>query len=175
MIRLFSIVAIVSLCLSSANAIPAQADPIPEIRSHYATINKLLPKFKKVKKELSGFSAEGGELTAYFDGPAVAKIVATYLGESGRATEEYYFWNGDLIFVFRKESMYDKPLSGKIVNSKESRFYFSDDRMVRWIDENGKQVSSTSAEFNEKQNEHFKTSSLLVDGAKSTAKMIEAQ
>jgi hypothetical protein len=174
MSRLLSITAAIAICLGSIAVTQAQGDPIPQIRSHYASINKLLPKFKKVKKELSGFSTEGGELTAYFDGPAVAKMVATYLGESGRATEEFYFWNGDLIFVFRKESMYDKPLSGKIASSKESRFYFDKGRLVRWIDEKGKQVSPSSAEFTEKQDEHYKTSSTLVDGAKSTAKTIEA-
>jgi hypothetical protein len=44
-----------------------------------------------VKKELSGFSTEGGELTAYFDGSKIVKISATYQGETGSAFEEFYF------------------------------------------------------------------------------------
>ena len=39
--------------------------PIPAIRQQYATINRKTAKYRKVKKELLGFSAEGGELVAY--------------------------------------------------------------------------------------------------------------
>ena len=43
-----------------------QADPIETIRQHYANINKNVPLYRRVKKSLSGFSGEGGELVAFF-------------------------------------------------------------------------------------------------------------
>jgi hypothetical protein len=153
----------------------AQAtDPIAPIRQHYAQINSSAAKYKRVKKELSGFSAEGGELVAYFHGPSVMKMVATYFGESGKASEEYYFWDGKLIFVLRKDHRYNKPLSGKIISTKEDRFYFSNDKLIRWIDENAKEVASDKPEYAEKQKEYLESSKQLSDGARSKNPTIES-
>ena len=153
----------------------AQAtDPIAPIRQHYAQINSSAAKYKRVKKELSGFSAEGGELVAYFHGPSVMKMVATYFGESGKASEEYYFWDGKLIFVLRKDHRYNKPLSGKIISTKEDRFYFSNDKLIRWIDENAKEVATDKPEYAEKQKEYLESSKQLSDGARSKNPTIES-
>jgi hypothetical protein len=149
-------------------------DPIQTIRQHYTQINSNVRLYTKVKKELAGFSAEGGQLMAYSHGPTIMKMVATFYGEGGRSTEEYYYWDGKLIFVFRTESRYDKPLSGKVVKKIENRFYFNDDKLIRWIDENSKQVASDTNEYKEKQNEYLKSSKQLADGARSAKPSIEA-
>jgi hypothetical protein len=148
-------------------------DPIETIRQHYAEINRRVASYRKVKKEVAGFSAEGGDLIAYFHGPSIMKIAATFFGETGRTTEEYYYWDGKLIFVFRRESHYDKPLSGKVVSTIENRFYFSDDKMIRWIDENGKQIAAAASEYIEKQNDYLKTSKQFLAGARSARPTIE--
>jgi hypothetical protein len=159
---------------TSAAASTKTTDPIQSIRSQYAAINRKAARLKKVKKELSGFSAEGGELVAYFDGAAIPKIVATYYGEMGRTIEEYYFGNGKLIFVFWKVFHYDRPLSGKVVRTEESRFYFVNDQLIRWLDENEKQVPSSTPEFQEQQKDYIETSAKFTSGARSRARVIEA-
>jgi hypothetical protein len=160
--------------LTTAHTRTPQADPIETIRQHYASINKNVPLYRRVKKNLSGFSGEGGELVAYFHGPSVMKMVATFLGETGKAIEEYYFWNGQLIFVFSTDHRYDKPLSGKVVKKTESRLYFKDDKLIRWLDGNGKEVASDSAEYAGKQADYLKTAKTLIDGANSKSKTIES-
>src|SRR3954470_13951538 len=173
-IRAFLLTGFVVLALGIGGVVAAQtADPIETIRQHYAQINRNAPNYRKVKKNLSGFSAEGGEMIAYFHGPTVTKIAATYRGESGKSTEEFYYWDGKLIFVFRTESRYSKPLSGKVVATSESRFYFANDQLIRWIDESGKQVAAGSASWEEKQKEYLKTSKLFSDGARSAKPTIE--
>jgi hypothetical protein len=147
-------------------------DPIESIRQHYTSINREARLYRQVKKELSGFSAEGGEMIAYFHGPSVMKIVATFLGETGRGVEEYYFWNGQLIFVLSTNNRYDKPF-GKIVRKTENRFYFKDDKLIRWLDENGKEVASDAAEYATKQGDYLKTSKQLSEGARSAKPTIE--
>ncbi len=169
-----ALLTLISIPVVGTTSRQTASDPIQSIRARYAKINKLLARFKQVKKELSGFSAEGGELVAYLDGPAVAKIVATYFGEGGRSVEEYYYWNGDLIFAFRKEFTYDKPLSGKVVRTREDRFYFDNNRLVRWIDQKGKPVSESEPALNEKQKEYLESARRLAEGARSTDKVIEA-
>jgi len=149
-------------------------DPVESIRQHYANINENVARYRRVKKNLTGFSAEGGELVAFFHGPTVMKMVATFFGETGRGVEEYYFWNGQLIFVFQTDNRYDKPLSGKIVRKIENRFYFKDDKMIRWLDENGKEVAADSEEYAPKQADYLKTSKQFVEGAKSKATTIQS-
>jgi hypothetical protein len=150
------------------------ADPIQTIRLQYAAINKRVGRYKKVKKELSGFSLEGGQMIAYFDGPEIAKIVATHYGEGGRTLEEHYYANAKLIFVFQREQRYDRPLSGKVVRTQENRFYFANDRLIRWINEEGKPVPLGSDEYQEKQVEFLETSGKFLEGARAKAPTIEA-
>ncbi|HSQ24643.1 MAG TPA: hypothetical protein VLN44_09535 [Pyrinomonadaceae bacterium] len=151
-----------------------QADPIETIRQHHASINKNVPLYRRVKKHLSGFSAEGGELVGYFHGPSVMKLVATFSGETGKSIEEYYYWNGQLIFVLHTDNQYDKPLSGKVVKKTEGRFYFKDDKLISWLDDSGKEIASDSAEYAGKQADYLKTSKQLAEGAKSKSPTIES-
>ena len=146
---------------------------IDNIRREYAAINKRTNRYKKVKKTLSGLSLEGGQLVAYSDGAAIVKIVATHYGEMGRTLEEYYYSNGKLIFMFEKILHYNKPLSGKVVHTMESRYYFDNDKMIRLIDENGKDVDAGSEEFRMKEKELLETSNLFVAGARSKNPAIE--
>jgi hypothetical protein len=172
------ILTILILALAVANVFAygsiQREDPIQSIKQHYAQINGSVPRYKKIKKELSGFSAEGGELLAYFHGPSIMKMVATYFGESGKAAEEYYFWDGKLIFVLRTDFRYDKPLSGKVASKTENRFYFSDDKLIQWIDENGKQVTPDT-EFQTKRKEYLESSKQLSDGARAKSPTIESK
>ncbi|HKO60510.1 MAG TPA: hypothetical protein VJV03_05065 [Pyrinomonadaceae bacterium] len=153
----------------------AQAkDPIAAIRQQYAAINKRSPRYRKVNKELSGFSLEGGELFAYFDGPAIVKIVARHFGESGNTVEEYYYWNGQLIFAFEKVSRYNRPLSGRVVSAVENRFYFNDGNLIRWIGEKGKEAPVSEA-YRLKEKVFLENSNTFVIGARSTKPVIESQ
>jgi hypothetical protein len=172
--RMLKLLIIIFLCgltsglisLSPVNA-SAGADEIAAIRSRYATINKNLKSYRTVKKEISGHSTEGGELVAYFDGDVIKKIVAAHYGETGKATEEYYFWNNELMFVFRRDSRYDRPLSGKVVATEENRFYFGAGRLIRWIDKKGKQVSAKDSVYPEKQSEYLSSAKEFVTLARS--------
>jgi hypothetical protein len=149
-------------------------DLIRSIRRRYATINRNVPRYKRIKKELSGFSLEGGELAAYFNGRAIMKIVATHYGEMGRASEEYYYWDEKLIFVFLKEYRYDSPLSGKVARTKEDRLYFSDDRLIRWVDESGKQIEPSTSEYQVMESAHLEDSRRFTRAARSRRPPVEA-
>ena len=147
--------------LPSVNA-RALTDEIGTIRSHYTAINKNASRYRRVKKELSGYSAEGGELEAYFDGDSIKKIVATHFGESGKAVEEFYYWDDQLIFIFRKDFHYDKPLSGKTVSTEENRFYFNNDQLIKWLRGKRKQIKSDQSEYGEKQREYLESSAAFL-------------
>ncbi len=112
-------------------------------------------------------------LVAYFDGPNIMKISATFYGESGKAAEEYYYWDGKLIFILRTDYAYSKPLSGKVVRTELSRFYFSNHKLIRWLDENQKQVAPKASACADKQKEYLDNSRLFTEGARSKKTTIE--
>ncbi len=148
-------------------------DPIPAIRKQYSAINKRAARFRKVRKELSGFSLEGGQLIAYFDRGAIVKIVSRHFGEGGNTTEEYYYANGQLIFVFERISYYDRPMSGKVIRTIENRYYFQDNKLIRWIDENGNSVSPNE-DYRLKETELLERSNKFLAGARSSKRVVEA-
>lgn len=154
---------------------PQTTRQLQSIRRQYLTINKRVGRYKKVKKELSGFSLEGGEMVAYFDGPAIVKIVANHYGETGKSLEEYYFANEKLIFVYFKESRYSQPLSGKVIHSYENRFYFANDRLIDWRNSRGRPAPNGAADYQQKQDEYLEASRKFLEGARSKAATIEAE
>lgn len=149
-------------------------DPILSVRERYAAINRGSAKYRKVTKELSGFSTEGGELVAYFDGPSIVKLTANHLGETGRALEEFYYRDGKLIFVFRRLDTYDAPLSGRVSKTVEDRFYFRDDRLIRWVDARSRPVAPGGDEYLETQALYLNNSRRFIEGARSPKPVIEA-
>ena len=56
-----------------------------------------------------------------------------HYGESGRASEEYFVWDQQLEFVFRRDEQYTRPMSGVVREAREQRFYFVDGQLVRWL------------------------------------------
>ena len=148
---------------------PQEKESISSIRERYAAVNKNLPKYRVVKKELSGFSAEGGELVAYVDGASVVKMAATHLGETGRSFEEFYYRGGGLVFVFYRRETYDAPMSGKVSKTAEERFYFAGGRLIRW-----REVAPGRGEYPEAQARHLDSSRRFDEGALSPNSIIEA-
>lgn len=174
-LAVFTAIACLGSAPSFASAYGSLAqDEIQSIRQSYAAINKNIRRYRSLKKQLSGFSTEGGEMTAYLDGSKVVKVVANYYGESGRALEEYYYRDGNLIFIYRKDSTYSKPMSGRVTRIDEDRFYFNNGQLIRWIGQGGKQVPSSDSEYQKRQTDYLENSKLFIEGISSQKSVIEA-
>lgn len=106
---------------------------VARIRNHFAQIQRESTRYRCVKRELEGFSAEGGELEACSDGEHLRKLTARYYGEGGMTTEEFYIWNDRLEFLFRRSETYTEPLSGIVAATEEHRFYWLNDQLIRWV------------------------------------------
>jgi hypothetical protein len=120
-------------------------EKVKSIRAKYAEIESELKDCREVKRDLPNESAEGGELTAYFKGATLRKLSARFFGETGKALEEFYFAENDLIFVLRAETRYTKPNSGVVKNKTEQRFYFADGKLIRWLNPDNKDVTGDPA------------------------------
>jgi hypothetical protein len=132
--KIFLIVGFVFVTASVRAADSSVEGKVKTIRAQYSEIEGSLKNCKQVKRDLPGESAEGGELTAYLKDSSVRKLSAKFLGETGKALTEYYFWDNQLIFVLRVESHYTKPMSGAVKTKTEERFYFADGSLIRWLD-----------------------------------------
>jgi hypothetical protein len=127
-------------------------ESIRTIRNRYAEVNRNLESCQQIKRDLFGYSTERGELTTYLLNSSLRKMVARFYGESGQTTEEYYFWDNRLFFVFRIDSRYDNPLSGRVIEKAEQRFYFSDGELIRWL-AGMKEIPTASSEAEQRGRE----------------------
>jgi hypothetical protein len=131
--KLLVIVCFFAAAPSLQAADPAVEEKIKLIRAKYSEIERELKDCRQVKRDLPDESAEGGELTAYFKESNLRKLSAKFFGETGKALEEYYFAENQVMFVLRIESHYTKPMSGVVKNRTEQRFYFADGKLFQWL------------------------------------------
>jgi len=129
---------------------------IKEIRKECDRINKDITKFKVVQEDINDQSAEGGILKKFYDGNTLRKAVLTFFGETGQSTSEGYFLNEEIIFVLQTEERYKSPIyMGKTEtkSKEENRFYFKNEKIIRWIANNGKIMDTRL--YPEKEKEIF--------------------
>ncbi len=155
------------------------ADDATQTRARTAAVERAAPKATIVKRDLQGYSLEGGQLTAYSQKGVPLKFVAKHFGESGRTTDEIYFWQGRLFFALSTRENYDMPIGAsstpvKVVSREQNRFYFKNGAMWRWIDESGKAVARGGAGFKSKEAENLSFTREMLAGARGKAKIIVA-
>lgn len=133
-IGLFSL----SIVLTFIGTVSAQSQTekdIVEIRSQVAAINKGAAKYKKVTKDVDDISLEGAEATYYRSGEDLKKITTRMYGETYKATGEFYYRDGKLIFGYIRHSQYDtqiglsKPV--KVIRVEDQRYYFKDGELIK--------------------------------------------
>jgi hypothetical protein len=113
---------------------PSTQAAIQDIQKRYADIRSRLQSFRKVEREVSGLSTEGGMLEAFFDGDALRLVRSTFYGETGRADREFYYDDSARpFFVFERESQHEGPIGG-VARTRELRYYFHEGRLIRLVD-----------------------------------------
>lgn len=124
------------LTFLGAISVQAQTDKdITEIRSQVAAINKGAAKYKKVTKDVDDISLEGAEATFYRSRDDLRKVTARMYGETYKATGEFYYRDGKLIFGYIRHSQYDtqiglsKPV--KVIRVENQRYYFKGGELIR--------------------------------------------
>lgn len=129
---------------------------IIDIRAKYKNIRDNYSTYDTTTVKIWGESTDGGQAVAYYDGEAIKLIEVTWFGEMGKRKIEYYFDNGQLFFAFNAEYEYNRPiyLDEKTAKEygdneafdysktkiKEDRYYFNNGRLIRWLDNDRKEV-----------------------------------
>jgi hypothetical protein len=133
---------------------------IKNIRKEYASINSAFSSYNKKTITLFGESTQGAEITGYYDKDGnLRKITTCYYGETGKLLEEYYYYNSICFFVFSRDLSYEVSIYDnsdvKIARVDENRYYFRDEKLIRWISGNDV-IQSNSEKFIKCQNEFIK-------------------
>ncbi len=122
------------ICLPGACLFALQKAPdaaIEEIRTAFKEINSIKTyKKEEYKYEIAG-CVESGSLEYYLDKKQIVKIKETGLIGDGGWDTEYYYRNGNLIFIF--ESLLGAPADGKVQKS-EYRVYVKDGKVIRFME-----------------------------------------
>lgn len=116
-------------------------DIINIIREKYVKINSQIKNYSKKKILLYDEATEGSELTAYYDDKELKKIMKWSYGETEKEFTEYYYADNKFFFVYSKRYIYELkqdenniyPDREKIATIEENRWYFSNQKLIRWI------------------------------------------
>lgn len=120
---------ILTFCLPLAGFVNAQEDTAMH-RKVYSEIQEGADKMKQEKAtaEIDGLEFE---LNGWRQDGKLRKIVARVPGEDGDGSEEYYFNDGNLLFVFRQYAAAAED--GKKGAQVEDRFYLKGGALFKWL------------------------------------------
>lgn len=148
--------AVIGVLIIASSPIRAQRsdDVVARHRDVYRAIERAIPTFQHAAAGMDTLglerqSTDGGRLKAYCQRASIRLLVADYYGESGDATYRFYFENDSLLFVFgetRSGLPNGRDPYPKRTIIEQERFYFSRDRLVRWLGNRNVPNSLTSAQ-----------------------------
>ena len=92
----------------------------------------------------------------YYQGNDLKKIEVAYYGSMGKSLIDYYTDQGQVYFIFQRDYEYDKPMyveGSQVKDIQENRYYFHENRLVRWVNQNQETVPPGSPLFTAKADE----------------------
>jgi hypothetical protein len=130
----FAIAGVRPCAAQAATATSGSPAAISRIRQRFAAIEREAPTYQRTTHDVFNFSLEGGELTGFFRGNELRKLAARLYGETWRGSEEYYFADGQPVFVYAAYELYHRPFGeGGVRATVEHRYYFDGGRLIRHI------------------------------------------
>ena len=139
------------LCLFSFNIVMNGATKVNSVVQEIRNEKDRTDKEKLVVRKEEVDDGPVGEVSYYYKGNVLKKIVSHLYFETGNEYREYYIKNNRVYFIYEKmthtehiikviptgESVWtDNP---KVLGIYETRYYFdSNGKIVRYVDENGK-------------------------------------
>ncbi|MCM3872516.1 MAG: hypothetical protein ND895_17670 [Pyrinomonadaceae bacterium] len=124
-----------------SNASLTAEERIKATDAYVADVEAKLPGLTRKEKilkpeDLKGVTESGLEkLHGYYEGQSLKRL-KTYPKGGSRKTEEFYFYNGQLVFVFIEPEGEGKQ--GDDRGAKGDRLYFGNNGLVAWYGQDGK-------------------------------------
>lgn len=138
--------------MQSIASLKSEKEIVSDIREKFAAINSNIESYKKVTGDMMSESSEGSSVEGYYKGDELRKLVVEFYGHLGRLKEEYYFWNNKIFFVYTQLFSYNVSITMKeckVDHIDQNRYYFYNDKLVRWLDPKKEKVDNSK--FNQKE------------------------
>ncbi len=168
---------IVALTVTVGGCKKKHGDMIAAIRAEKTAINDKLKDYELIETQ-DAISKEPGALLGYFDGKQPYKMSSQNFGEKRRVFRDFYFDDGMLILIEEQLYLYNKPntytedvarAAGDSVWYDDSKtelvvnkYYFDDNKLVKWTTKNGRDIPTNSTEFKDTQTEMLKQAILTL-------------
>lgn len=154
---LFQLIAVTAFCQRTEAA-------VKKIRQRYDYIQKNVRSYNTLRTDVWGSSTEGGEVLGYYDKNKKLVLMDEWLfGETFKANVKYYLDNEKVVFVLETRYNYNRPVYydravAKANNDtaffdaaktriEENRYYFDNKMLIRWLNEEKKEVDPQSPDF----------------------------
>lgn len=151
-----------SLQLAAQTAIDSN---ITYIRNQFKKVSTMTASIKPDTVDMENISAEGAELLVYKNKGNLIKLLLTAYGETGKSVTEYYFDNREMVFAYVITHQYNRPMyltkekaketgdtewfDQKKTKLSENRYYFKDEKLIRWIGPDKKTVPVSAENYDE--------------------------
>lgn len=143
---------------------------LQNIRRKYAEINANLGQYKHNTKVSVDGDGEGSDVVNYLYKDSVKLIIETDYWENGKERTAYYYDKNEIIFIYDTKYRYSVPIYDSLFKEshsrlEESRSYFNNRKMIKWIDDKKRDVPVNSIEFKESGKAQFDYSVELMKNA----------
>ncbi len=153
------------------------ADIVADVNAKYKKINDKLGDYTlKTVDDIS--HPGGGTINGYYRDDEVKKMIGEHYSDTTRTFTEYYFDDGMLIYVKEQNFVYNRPITyteevakakgdsvwydDKLTKMELSRFYFDDNKLIKWIDTDNTEVRNQLPEFIDKESELWARAVILL-------------
>ncbi|BBM45708.1 hypothetical protein [Leptotrichia trevisanii] len=130
------------LCLFSCNIAVNAAAKVNSVVQEIRNEKDRTDKEKLVVRKEEVDDGPVGEVSYYYKGNILKKIVSHLYFETGNEYREYYIKNNRVYFIYSKLTSTEHVIwtdNPKVLGIYETRYYFdSNGKIVRYVDENGK-------------------------------------
>jgi hypothetical protein len=149
---------VIGIYIYSRKTLVASEKVISSLNSTYQNNLNQKPKFESRIISFDSKTTEGGEMTVYFDrNDGTTKIIeGSYAGETFFEKYDYYFADVDHFLVIENNKQWDRPFysDGRIeIKNEVNKYYFSNIKMIRWVDSTSQIVNLQSEVFKRKENQ----------------------
>ena len=130
------------LCLFSFNIVMNGATKVNSVVQEIRNEKNRTDKEKLTVRKEEVDDGVIGEVSYYYKGNVLKKIVSYFYFETGNEYREYYIKNDKVYFIYSKLTSTEHVIwtdNPKVLGIYETRYYFdSNGKIVRYVDENGK-------------------------------------
>lgn len=162
----FLILTVFTMMSLTAGFSQTEEEQVTAIRSWFAETNSNLANYIVEEKEVLEESTEGGNLKAYYKEKDLVLLHCEIFGEMGNIKEDYYYHEGKLYFVFAVKTDYSSNVyeEAEITTTvEENRYYFNNDKMIRWLNKDKAKVDKESQSFKTMEQFVFDESKRMIE------------